>query len=446
MCKNSKLLAGWPMIVDHSPVNSNFFLRIATGVLILLLGWQLGAIHERGTRIVRIDSGSQQIWPGASASGITVKDPQRDVDISLLWDVWEKLNDFYIEPQKLQVTPLVYGAAEGLTRAVGDPYTVFMTPKENEEFREGLAGNLEGIGAELTMRDKLVVIVSPLKGSPAERAGLMPRDVILEVDGESTEGWSLSQVVSRIRGPKNTSVRIGVGRPSSDHGAKPIEFTIIREAIHVPSVESHVIVTGGKTMGYVALNQFGESSIAELRKELQAFKDARASGVILDLRNNGGGYLDGAVELASLFLRSGDVVQVERRQEEADIQRVSGQALLPDTALVVLQNEATASASEIVAGALQDNGRATIVGKKSFGKGTVQEVIGLSGGASLRVTVARWLTPNGKNLGKDGVHPDIEIEPKKPGETPAPVGVPWDWKDDPQIAAGVDVLLGKRSK
>ncbi len=430
-------------------MNSRVFLRLATGVLLLLLGWQLGAMHERTLRLrsgntIHIDSGTSLIQPGKTASGVTVQDPQRQVDIGLLWDVWDKLNEYYIEPQKVQVTPLVYGAAEGLTRAIGDPYTVFMTPKENTEFREGLAGNLEGIGAELTVRDTLVIIVTPLKGSPAERAGLLPKDVILKVDGEPTDGWSLAQVVSRIRGPKGTSVRIQVGR----EGAKtqPPEFTIIREAIHIPSVESHVILTGGKTIGYVALNQFGESSIAELGKELQTFKDTPVSGIILDLRNNGGGYLDGAVDLVSFFIAEGKVVTVQRRQGESDIQMVNGRTLLPEMPLVILQNEATASASEIVAGALQDHGRATIVGKKSFGKGTVQEVIDLAGGTSLRVTVARWLTPNGKNLGKEGVHPDIDVEPRKLSDTPPPVGAPWEWKDDPQIAAGVEVLLGKRAK
>lgn len=425
-------------------MNSRVFLRLATGILLLLLGWQLGAMHERGRRTLRIDTGVSLIQPGLSASGVTVQDPRREVDISLLWDVWEKLNEYSIEPQKLQVTPLVYGAAEGLTRALGDPYTVFMTPKENTEFREGLAGNLEGIGAELTVRDTLVIIVTPLKGSPAERAGLLPKDVILEVDGQSTEGWSLTQVVSHIRGPKGTTVRIRVGR----EGAKtqPPEFTIVREAIHIPSVESHMITTGGKTFGYVALNQFGGQSIAELQKELQTFKDMPVSGILLDLRNNGGGYLEGAVDLVSLFLPEGKVVTVERRQGEIDTQTVNGRTLLPVMPLVILQNEATASASEIVAGALQDHGRATIVGKKSFGKGTVQEVIDLAGGTSLRVTVARWLTPNGKNLGKEGVHPDIDVEPRKLSDTPPPVGAPWDWTEDPQIAAGVEVLLGKKAK
>lgn len=378
--------------------------------------------------------------PGASSSGVVLRDPRREADISLLWDVWDTLLEQYIDPQKLQVTPLLYGAAEGLVRGVGDPYTVFMTPKENADFREGLAGNLEGIGAELTVRDGLVIIVTPLKGSPAERAGLQPKDVIVEVDGQSTDGWSLSQVVARIRGPKGTTVKIRVGREK----AGVLDFTITRAAIHVPSVEANIIETGGKVFGYAALNQFGEKSIAELKIELQKFKDRRIDGIVLDLRNNGGGYLDGAVDLTSLFLRAGTVVTVERRGGGREAQGVSGNVLLPETPLVVLQNEATASASEIVSGALQDHKRATVVGTKSFGKGTVQEVIDLSGGVSVRVTVAQWLTPAGKNLGKEGVRPDIVVEmPKAPAEgTKAPaVGAPWDWKTDPQLSAAVKILL-----
>jgi carboxyl-terminal processing protease len=407
-------------------------------------------MHERGAvRTLHIEGTPSEtglLEPGQSSSGMTVRNPRRDVDVSLLWDVWDELIDHYIEPEKLQVTPMVYGAAEGLVRGVGDPYTVFMTPKENTDFRQALAGSLQGIGAELTVRDGLIVIVTPLKGSPAERAGLLPKDIIEEVDGQSVQGWSLNQVVSKIRGTKGTDVTIKIVREGSAEGE--MSFTITRAEIHVPSVEAHLVEVEGKIFGYAALNQFGEGSVVELKTELQQFKTKPVDGIVLDLRNNGGGYLDGAIELASFFLREGTVVSVERRSGEADAQEVKGNPILPDMPLVVLQNEATASASEIVSGALQDHKRAVVVGQKSFGKGTVQEVVDLPGGSSLRVTVARWLTPSGKNLGKDGVHPDITVEAKKldPAAKPPEVGAPWDWKGDPQLAAGVDVLLGKKAQ
>lgn len=407
-------------------------------------------MHERqsGRRVqIGQTAAGNLLQPGLSSSGVTVKNPERDVDISILWEVWDQLNSHYIDPHSVQVTPLVYGAAEGLTRGIGDPYTVFMTPKENTDFHDSLAGNLQGIGAELTARDGLIIVVNPLKGSPAEAAGMRPKDVILKVDGQSTEDWNLGEVVSHIRGPKGTSVKIQVGREASaGTPAATAEFTITRQAIHVPSVESHLIDTDGKTYGYVALNQFGESSISELKKELAAFKNRKVDGIVLDLRNNGGGFLDGAVQLVSFFIREGVVVQVERRGGDISTESVSGNVFLSDMPMVILQNDGTASASEIVSGALQDHHRATIVGTKSFGKGTVQEVIDLTGGASLRVTVARWLTPNGKNLGKEGVHPDVVVENPKPAadQKPDPVGTPWNWGKDVQLKVAVGELTKKK--
>ena len=395
----------------------------------LLIGVQIGSRYEQLSleRSLR-EAG---MLP-ASASGQVLADPQKNANISALWRVWRLLNENYIDPQKLQEQPLVQGAVEGLVRAVGDPYTVFMTPEENTQFRDSLSGNLQGIGAELTERDGDVIVVVPLKGSPAERAGVMPQDVLTEVNGESMEGLGLGDVVRRVRGPRGTTVRITVFRDSSP---QPVHFEIVREDIHVPSVESRVIGSGSGTIGYVALNQFGEGSIDEVRRALESFREKKPKGLILDLRYNGGGYLDGAVDLVSLFLRDGKVVSVEHRKGAPQQHYVSGRPLYPDTPLIVLQNEGSASASEIAAGALQDYGRATVIGKKSFGKGTVQEVIDLPDDSSLRVTVARWLTPKGKDLGKEGVHPDIEIERTtedlKAGR-------------DPQLDAAVEWVTNKR--
>ncbi len=398
--------------------------------LLLLLGWQLGIAHEQSKNRVALGATRPGlVAPGLSASGVTVRNPQRDVDISLLWEVWNQLNDHYNDPQKLQVTPMVYGAAEGLVRGVGDPYTAFMTPTEDKDFRDTLAGNLEGIGAELTLQNDAVTVVTPLKGSPAQKAGILPKDIIIEVEGQSTEGWTLDQVVSKVRGPQGTSVKLAVYRDKV--GKK--EFTITREAIHVPSVEAKVIEKNGKKIGYISLNQFGEQSIQEFKKELQAQQKQNIDGLVMDLRNNGGGLLDGAIDLVSLFLDKGTVVSVERRGQITETDDVLGGAIAKDLPLVVLQNGATASASEITSGALQDHKRATIVGEKSFGKGTVQEIIKLSGGASLRVTVAHWLTPNGKNLGKEGVTPDVVVEGKKPQGLSA--------EKDAQLEKALEVLV-----
>lgn len=377
-------------------------LRILAGIFIplvtLVLGWQLGAEyqHQKYTELM-----------GTEIPNGTVSDPETEVDISLMWSVWRLLIQHYVNPEDLNATNMVYGAIEGMVGGVGDPYTAFMSPKENKAFQDALQGHLEGIGAELTQKENIVMVVAPLKGSPAAAAGLKPEDIIIEVDGQSTEGWDLSEVVTKVRGPKGTDVSLKVFRSGE---TAPLEFTITRQEITVPSVEFSVKESAKGPIGYISLNQFGEDSIKEVREALDSHLKANVKGIVLDLRYNGGGYLDGATELVSLFLKEGMVVSVERRDGEPEVQSVSGNTMAPDIPLVVLVNEGSASAAEIAAGALKDHKRATIIGKKTFGKGTVQEVINLPGGSSLRVTIAKWLTPNGTDIGKEGIHPDIEVE------------------------------------
>ena len=369
------------------------------------------------------------LYSGETGSGQIVTDPEKEVDMSLLWGVWRILIKHYIAPDELEATKLLFGAVEGMVRAVGDPYTTFMTPAQNKDFRQSLEGKLQGIGAELAFRDGLIVIVAPLKGSPAQKAGLLPEDVIVEVDGINIEGENLNQVVQRIRGQKGTTVTLTIDRPGA---LESKQFSIVRDEILIPSVESNLIETGSGTLGYIALNQFGDTSVDEFQKSLAELLKNDLKGLIMDVRFNGGGYLEGAVELTSLFLRQGKVVSVERRSTEPEHHYVYGRPVVPDLPLVVLINQGSASASEIVAGALQDHKRATIIGMKSFGKGTVQEVLDLPGGSSLRVTTARWLTPSGKNLGKEGVHPDIVVDR---------TAKDFEEDKDPQLKAAEEWLL-----
>ncbi len=419
-----------PSVSESSISLRQFTLRVGIPVLALLLGWQLGIRYAQ----MQLEHQLQATGLFAvsatpvTGSGLVLSNPQRDADLSLLWRVWMLLNQNYVDPQKLQSNTLVRGAAEGLVRAVGDPYTVFMPPEENTEFRDSLSGNLQGIGAELMMRDDLVVVSSALKDSPAEKAGILPEDVILSVDGKPVDGLSLGEVVTLIRGPKDTTVKLTLARAKK---TSPIELSIVRADIHVPSVEFRIIDSAKGPIGYVALNQFGDTSVAEIRTALDGFKTKKVSSIILDLRYNGGGYLDAAVDLVSMFVQQGKVVSVKHRDGAPEEHYVTGHPLFPTTPLVVMQNEGSASASEITAGALQDLGRATILGKKSFGKGTVQEVIDLQDGSSLRVTIAHWLTPKGKDLGKEGVHPDIEVE-----RTVEDIQA----KRDPQLDAAVEFL------
>lgn len=375
-------------------------------LIMLLLGWQLGVRFEQRS-VGEFQKQFELVSQGGIGSGAAISDPASEIDLTLLWGVWKLLLKHYIDPVALEPRSMFFGAVRGLVAAVGDPYTTFMTPEENEDFRESLDGELQGIGAELTVRDGQVIIVSPLKGSPAERAGLQPEDIVVEVDGASVVGQSLSEVVQKIRGPKGTKVTIGVLREDE---AKILSFTITREEIKVPSVSFEVKETESGSVAYLEVNQFGDDTIEEVAEVLRGLREDEVSGLVLDLRFNGGGYLDGAVDMTSLFLEKGKVVSVQRRTGEPQHHYVSGRPLLTSLPLVILINEASASASEIVAGALQDHERAKVIGKKSFGKGTVQEVMDLPGGSSLRVTVAKWLTPSGKDLSADGVHPDIEVE------------------------------------
>jgi len=384
--------------------------RVLLGLFLFLiifsLGWQLGAQLERQKSAESWEIMEEKF--GLAGSGVTFQeDPEKEVDLSLLWTVWRLLDRNYVDPEKLTIDKMRFGAVRGLVRAIGDPYSAFMTPQENTDFHEALRGKLEGIGAELTIRDGLIVVVAPLKKSPAQRAGLLSQDIITAVDGFSLEGVGLQDTVMRIRGEKGTEVVLDIFRPGT---SEEISISIVREEIRVPSVEHEVIETGSGAVGYIALNQFGEGTVSDTRAALKDLLKSDIEGLILDVRFNGGGYLDGSIEIASLFLSQGKVLSVHRRGEEIESHYAFGNPLVPDLPMVVLINEGSASASEIVAGALQDQDRAVIIGAKSFGKGTVQEVIDLPGGSSLRVTVAKWKTPDGREIGTEGVTPDILVE------------------------------------
>lgn len=383
------------------------FALVLLPLIALALGWQLGATYQLKNFQSEEERISSLFTVGSGSGHIVQSDPEKEVDLSLLWSVWRLLSRHYVSPEKLETRTMVYGAVSGLVSAIGDPYTLFMTPQDMKVFENALSGTLEGIGAQLDLKEGKVTVVAPLKGSPAEKAGLRTHDIIVSVDGKSLEGLGLEGVVSLIRGPKGTTVMLSVLREPSP---VPVLLTVTRDAIHIPSVESKILVTSSGSLGYVALNQFGDDSVAELKKAILEFPEKDLKGVVLDLRFNGGGYLEGATDIVSMFLKSGTVVTVARRDTVPEVYRVNGSPILPDIPLVVLINGGSASASEITAGALQDSKRATIIGTQSFGKGTVQEIIELPGGSSLRVTTAHWLTPSGHDLGKKGVMPDIVVD------------------------------------
>lgn len=362
-------------------------------LFIFALGWNVGANRalQNGNSII-------------SKNQVVRTTGDTKVDMELFWDVWNILASKYVDPQALDFKEMVYGSIRGMVYSLEDPYTTFLTPKENKDFQDGLEGTLEGIGAELTLRNDLITVVSPLKDSPAKKAGLQPEDIILKIDGVDVDEYSFEQAVMKIRGKKGTKVVLTIGRKGHD---KPFDISIVRQTINISSVEWEM----KGDIAVIELNQFGNNTKDEFSKAISEILPKRPKGIVLDLRYNGGGYLDGAVDIVSEFVDKGAVVSVKKRDPNKDeVIYVNGKARVASAPLVVLINKGSASASEIVAGAIQDHKRGIVIGEQSFGKGTVQEVENLIDGSSLRLTVAKWYTPNGNNISEVGITPDDKVE------------------------------------
>lgn len=305
----------------------------------------------------------------------------------------------------LDESALIEGASRGLVDAAGDEHTIFMSSKEAEEFNNDLQGNIGGgIGAEIGLRSDKPTVIRTLKNSPAERAGVMPDDIIAGVNDESAAGWTVSEAVDHIRGEEGSTVKLTVLRDG-----QPKEFTITREAISSPSVESKV----EGALGVLTISRFDERTTPDARQAAQAFKEQGVTHVILDLRGNSGGYLQSAQDVAGLWLRDKVVVSERAGGKVTDELKSGSNPVLEGMKTVVLVNGTSASASEIVAGALQDHGAATLIGEKTYGKGSVQKLVDLRAGSLLKVTVAKWYTPKGKNIDKEGIAPNKTVELKR---------------------------------
>ncbi len=328
------------------------------------------------------------------------------IDLTLYWNVFSKLKEKYVDAEKLTNEDLLYNSIKGMLSATDDPYTVFMDPEENKAFDEDIEGTFEGIGAELGIKQGILTVVSPLKDSPAEKAGLRVGDKILKVNDESTADMSIDDAVSRIRGKDGTEVKLTVYRAESEEKTK--EITVTRGVIKVESV---TLEMKDNNIAYFNVVRFGDDTAIVFNRLLREVP-RETEGIVVDLRNNPGGYLDVAIDLASLMLPDGKVVVIEEDKEGQRKNFYSrGEDKLSAIKTVVLINEGSASASEILAGALRDNREnVTLVGQKSYGKGSVQELIELSDNTSVKITVARWLTPNGEQINEKGIQPDIEVE------------------------------------
>lgn len=308
------------------------------------------------------------------------------------------------ESKPVEDDKLLYGAIRGMVEAWGDPYTRFVDPQQLKEEEIEMEGEYGGLGIYIGQRDGQTLIISPIEDTPADKAGVKPKDQIVKIGDEIILGWDSQQVVKKLRGKPGTSVTIWVRRDGED---ELLKFELTRENIKLESVRSEMI---DKTLGYIRISQFKQKTAGDVRNAVVSLTKEGARGFILDLRNNGGGLLNSAVEISDMFLNGGLVVGMKGRMDRANDEISANPGTLTSLPMVVLINEGSASASEIVAGALNDRGRALTVGKKSFGKGSVQTLFNLTDGSGLYVTIARYHTPSGKVIDHVGLEPDVQVD------------------------------------
>ncbi len=386
---------------------------------------------------IGVQIGERKAANDSSIVSITnqVSPPEISADFAPFWKAWKTVDEKFIS-SSTSTKPVtsqerVWGAISGMVDSLGDPYTVFLPPEEAKIFESDIAGNFEGVGMEIDVRDGVLTVVAPLKNTPAYRMGIKPGDKILKINDKSTEGLSTDQAVLLIRGKGGTQVTVLVFR----EGVKdPFEVKMIREVIDIPTLDYEMRPDG---IFVIRLYNFSATSPNLFRGALREFVRSGSNKLVLDLRGNPGGYLEAAVDMASWFLPAGDVVVREsyRDGREELVHRSHGYDIFPDSLkMAILIDKGSASASEILAGALKENGIAALVGDTSFGKGSVQELVKITPDSSLKVTIAQWLTPNGNSITLKGIEPDIKVIPT---EAQVKTG------RDVQFNAAINYLLNK---
>lgn len=369
--------------------------------------------------------GKQGVDLGLGPSGVKNYQNGKDssVDFSLFWEAWNKLKEKSVAD--IDSKELMYGSISGLLSSLDDPYTTFMSPAENKRFKEDIQGEFSGIGVELTVKNNMPTVVAPISGSPAEKAGIKANDLIVEVDGVKTSEIGFNEIIDKIRGNAGTTVKLKVLSQNSEDAK---EISIERQNIVVKSVEWSIRNNSDKKIMVVQIKQFGDDTEKLFEEMSKEAVNSKVDGVILDLRNNPGGYLETAIDLASYFIKDGVVVTEKGKDSKAKEYKAKGQAKLANIPTAVLINNGSASASEILAGALRDRLKSVLIGEKSFGKGSVQELIDLSDGSAVKITVAKWYTPNGNQINGEGISPDIAITDEESTEA------------DEQITSAMDTL------
>jgi carboxyl-terminal processing protease len=363
---------------------------------------------------------------------------ERKGDFSQFWIVWDKLSEQYVDKTMLDSDKLIRGAISGMVAAVGDPYTVYLPPTQNKESKEDLGGAFEGVGIQLGFKEKQLAVVAALPDTPSFKAGVKSGDLIIKIQDEAkkinktTAGMTLPEAVSIIRGTKGSKVTITIVREDSP---EPKEYTLTRDTIVVKSVSLTYREKNGQQVPIIQLNRFGDRTQDEWNEiinQLSGASNDQYPGIVLDLRNNPGGYLEGAVYLAGEFLPAGKLVVTQQYGDGSKVEhKVTRNGRFLKEKLVVLVNGGSASAAEILSGAIQDYKRAKVVGEKTFGKGSVQQPEDFPDGSGIHITVAKWLLPSGNWVDKNGINPDIVIEPEEN---------PTDETRDIQLEKAIEVL------
>ena len=352
--------------------------------------------------------------------------PPEQVDFSLFWQAWDTLQKRFVNQEEFDTQQMIYGAISGMVKSLEDPYTVFLDPDDTKRFIEDIKGSFEGVGMEIGIRKSQLTVIAPLEGTPAQKAGLRPGDKILKVDETSTIDISIDEAVDLIRGPKGTEVVLLIYREEWENTQ---EIPIIRQVIKIPSLKLEML---DENIAHLKLYQFSEKARADFRKTANEILQGPAEKIILDLRNNPGGYLEVSQDIAGWFLKQGQIVVIEDFGKAGQKEYLSkGPSRFLDYPLVILINQGSASASEILAGAIRDNRDIKLIGEKSFGKGSVQELERLKQGSSLKITIAKWLTPKGELIADVGLEPDVIIEMTDED---------YEQERDPQLEKAIEII------
>ncbi|MCL4437628.1 S41 family peptidase, partial [Patescibacteria group bacterium] len=378
MFKKKTFLYSLAIVIIIAAVSAGFY-----------LGWRAGRRVPLNIQVEGVGSVANQ----ASTTA----------DFGIFWQTWQLINSDYLNNAQISDQTKIYGAVNGLVNSLGDPYSEFFNPSDSQKFQEDVQGSFSGIGAQLSVKNGQIIIVSPLKDSPAQKAGLKSGDQILQINGTSTANMNINDAVELIRGESGTTVTLTILRSGWD---KPQDFKIVRANIDVPTLD-YSMKDGN--IAYVHLYAFNENTDLLFYQAMVKALTGGAKGLVLDLRDNPGGYLQTAVDMSGWFLKRGSVVVTEAGRGLNDVYRANGNEALVNFPTVVIINGGSASAAEILSGALHDNRGIKLVGEQSFGKGTVQELVPLSGGSSIKLTIAHWILPNGQILEGHGLMPDVAV-------------------------------------